>query len=93
MFQKATLATVPDSVRRIVGYQHWRGSAIGLAIGAGIGTLFGTVAPIQCDDCTRNWSRGRAIWTSGLVGAGVGGVVGFLAGLSSPKYVWEPGSP
>lgn len=81
---------LPDSIRVVTGYQHWRGAALGLAIGAGVGTLFGALAPASCDDCTDPWSRGRAMWTVGLLGAGTGGVVGFLAGLSSPKYVWVP---
>ena len=90
MFNRSQLHTVPDSIRRIAGYQHWRGAGLGLGIGAGLGTLLGTIAPLSCDDC-QTWSRGRAMWTVGLVGAGTGAVVGFLAGLVSPKYVWVPG--
>jgi hypothetical protein len=82
------LPTVSDSIRRIAGYQHWRGAGLGLAIGAGFGTLFGLVVPLECDDCQVR-SRGH-MWTAGLVGAGTGAVVGFLAGLASPKYVWVP---
>lgn len=88
--QPAQLPTVPDSIRMRVGYQHWRGAGVGLAIGAGVGALLGAVAPYGCSDCDPP-SRGETIVTLGLLGAGTGGLVGFLAGLSSPKYVWVPG--
>jgi hypothetical protein len=86
---RAQLASVPDSIRLRVGYQHWRGAAMGLAIGAGAGALLGMLAPMACSDCQPP-SRGEAILTVGLLGAGAGGLVGFLAGLSSPKHVWVP---
>jgi hypothetical protein len=84
-----TLPTVPDSIRKRVGYQHWRGAGVGSAIGAGVGALLGLIGPIGCSDCNPP-SRGETIVTVGLLGAATGGVVGFLAGLASPKYVWAP---
>lgn len=86
-----TLAGVPDSVRIRTGYQHWRGAGVGLLVGVGVGALAGAVlSPIgaRCDDCTSGTSAGQAAVMLGLLGAGTGSVVGFLAGLSSPKYVW-----
>jgi hypothetical protein len=86
------LVSVPDSVRKRTGYQHWRGAAIGLAIGGAVGALTGAVggAVGRCDDCGQQPSAGSGALTVGLLGAGAGGVLGFLAGLSSPKYVWIP---
>ncbi len=86
------LGSVPDSVRKRTGYQHWRGAAIGLAVGGAVGALTGAVggAVGQCDDCSRQPSAGSGALAVGLIGAGAGGVLGFLAGLSSPKYVWIP---
>jgi hypothetical protein len=90
---RARLSGIPDSIRVVKGYQHWRGAAIGLAIGAGVGALAAAVVPIDCADCARP-SRGSLMLDVGLLGAGAGGVVGFLAGLSSPKYVWvSPNEP
>jgi hypothetical protein len=86
-----TLAGVPDSVRIRTGYQHWRGAGLGLVIGTGVGMLSGAVLSTigdSCDDCTGGTSAGEATVMLGLLGAGTGGVVGFLAGLSSPKYAW-----
>jgi hypothetical protein len=87
----AKLATVPDSLRIRVGYQHWRGAGMGLAIGTGIGVVTGALLSTltTCDDC-REASAGEAAVMLGLLGAGAGGVVGFLAGLSSPKYITIP---
>jgi hypothetical protein len=86
------LASVPDSVRRKVGYQHWRGAGIGLVVGGVVGALTGAVAGSvgSCSDCSQQPSAGTGAIVVGLLGAGVGGVAGFLAGLSSPKYVWVP---
>jgi hypothetical protein len=78
------LVTVPDSVRKRARYQHWRGGAIG----ALTGVLGHAVA--RCDDCGQELSVASTALTTGLVGAGAGGVLGFLAGLSSPKYAWIP---
>jgi hypothetical protein len=44
----------------------------------------------QCDDCARQPSAGESALITGLLGGGVGSVVGFLVGLSSPTYVWVP---
>ena len=82
--------SVPDSVRKRTGYQHWRGAAIGLAIGGTLGALTGATRADQCDDCGRQPTATSRALTVGLIGAGAGGVLGFLAGLASPKYVWIP---
>lgn len=86
------LVTVPDSVRKRAGYQHWRGAAVGLAIGGAVGALTGAIAGgvSGCDDCSRQPTAGNGALALGLIGAGAGGVLGFLAGLTSPKYVWIP---
>ena len=86
------LVSVPDSVRKRTGDQHWRGSAIGLAIGGAVGALTGAILGgiSECSDCSRQPTAGNGALTLGLVGAGAGGVLGFLAGLASPKYVWIP---
>lgn len=86
------LTSVPDSVRQRVGYQHWRGAGIGAAIGGAVGALTGAVLAeiTQCSDC-EPWSAGHGALVVGLLGVGTGGAVGFLAGLSSPKYEWVPG--
>jgi hypothetical protein len=83
---------VPDSVRKRTGYQHWRGAGMGLAIGGAVGALTGAVAGglTRCSDCDRQPTAGSGALTVGLLGAGAGSVLGFLAGLSSPKYVWIP---
>jgi hypothetical protein len=80
-----SLVTVPDSVRRRVGYQHWRGAAIGSAVGAIVGTALG-VGVGGCADCTvTSWDRVQAA----LAVTGIGGAAGLLAGLGTPRYVWE----
>jgi hypothetical protein len=84
------LASLPDSVRETAGHQHWRGGAIGLAIGGAVGALLGTIARAQCDDCGEQPTRASQALTVGLYGAAGGGLLGFLAGLASPKYVWMP---
>jgi hypothetical protein len=79
-------APLPDSLRRKVGYQHWRGAAIGGGVGAVLGTalVFGVAG--ECDDCTvTTWDRAQAA----LLVTGASSVFGFLVGLASPKYVWE----
>jgi hypothetical protein len=88
------LGEVPDSIRIRTGYQHWRGAGIGLAIGTGVGALTGAFLSSfdWCSDCEEP-SIGEGAVMVGLLGASVGGVVGFLAGLSSPKYITVPNSP
>ena len=83
---------VPDSVRVRRGYQHWRGAALGAAIGGAVGALTGAVAGgvTSCDDCRRQPTVGNGALSGGLVGVGIGGVTGFLVGLSSPRYRWIP---
>jgi hypothetical protein len=76
-------AGIPDSVRQRVGYQHWRGGALGLTIGAAIGVATGAVMGSGCADCGHQSSGALR---GGLVGAGVGGLLGFFAGLASPRY-------
>lgn len=78
------LVSVPDSVRRRVGYQHWKGAAVGGVVGAVLGTAMAT--GVTCSDCSI--STGDRV-EAALVVSGVGAVAGFLAGLASPKYVWE----
>lgn len=86
--------TVPDSVRVIAGYQHWRFMGQGAAVGAVVGALAGVIlSTTPCSDCDRP-SAGESALSVGLLGAGTGGVVGFLAGLASPRYRWTtPASP
>jgi hypothetical protein len=86
------LPGIPDSLRRRVGYQHWRGGGLGLAIGGAVGALAGAVlgTVIKCDDCSHQPNAGDGALSVGLVGAGAGGVLGFLVGLSSPRYRMIP---
>jgi hypothetical protein len=87
------LMTVPDSVRKRTGYQHWRGGALGLAVGGALGALTGAAAGFSCSDCVQTTAGHRALRV-GLLGAGAGGVLGFLVGLASPKYAWvSSGAP
>ena len=76
---------VPDSVRRKVGYQHWKGGAIGGALGAVAGLLL-SAYPIGCSDCTVEDSE---VVRATFIGAGLGGAFGFLVGAASPKYRWR----
>ena len=84
------LVSVPDSVRKPTGYQHWRGAAIGSAIGGALGALTGAARDENCSDCTRQFTAGGRALRVGLIGAGAGGVLGFLVGLTSLKYTWVP---
>jgi hypothetical protein len=89
--QPSTFTGIPDSVRQRAGYQHWRGAGIGTVAGGVVGALAGVMLVSisdGCDDCGEQWSPGRGALVLGLLGAGTGGVVGFLAGLSTPKYEW-----
>jgi hypothetical protein len=83
---------IPDTVRVHEGYQHWRGAGLGAAIGGALGALTGAIAGAitSCYDCSQQPSAGSGALLVGLVGAGAGGVLGFLAGLASPRYVWIP---
>ena len=79
-------ATLPDSVRYKVGYQHWKGAAIGGGVGAVLGTALAFGLAGKCADCTvTTGDRAQAA----LLVTGTGSVFGFLVGLASPKYVWE----
>ena len=78
-------ASIPDSVRHRVGYQHWKGAAIGTGVGAVLGGALAVGGGVGCSDCTiTTWDRAQAA----LVVTGVGAAVGFLAGLASPRYAW-----
>jgi hypothetical protein len=94
MTSSPQLTSVPDSVRRRVGYQHWRGAGIGAAVGGLVGALTGAVLVSLTDSCSDceggQWSPGRGALVLGLLGTGTGGVLGFLAGLSTPRYEWYP---
>ena len=78
------LSQIPDSTRRLVGYQHWKGAAIGATSGALLGALLGLRARTGgCSDCNMS---GSDVVKASLVTAGLGGAFGFLIGLASPKY-------
>jgi hypothetical protein len=79
--------SIPDSVRKKVGYQHWRGAAIGGAAGAVGGVVLALLAHGACSDCPSNDPNVPEV---GFVGAGLGGAFGFLVGAASPKYRWVP---
>ena len=79
------LVTVPDSVRQGVGYQHWKGAAIGGGLGALGGLLLTLAAHGECADCTSNTAPVGKVTS---IGAGIGGALGFLVGLASPRYRW-----
>jgi hypothetical protein len=81
-----SLLVIPDSIRRKVGYQHWKGGAIGGSVGALAGLALSLVAPTQCADCT---STDSDVLEATLIGAGLGGAFGFLVGAASPRYRWE----
>ena len=68
-----SMPLTPDSTRRPVGYQHWKGAAIGATSGALLGALLGL-------------RGGSDVVKASLVTAGLGGAFGFLIGLASPKY-------
>jgi hypothetical protein len=82
------LASVPDSIRRKTGYQHWKGGAIGLGLGALGGLALALAAPNECADCTSDPASVTGKVT--LIGAGLGGAFGFLVGLATPRYRWVP---
>jgi len=79
---------VPDSIRKKLGYQHWKGGAIGGAVGGLAGFLLSQVGTRDyCTDCT---SRDSDVLELSAIGAGLGGAFGFLVGAASPKYEWVP---
>ena len=83
-------AASPDSSRQRVGYQHWKGAAIGGGVGALGGLVLALAAHGQCYDCA---SDTAPIGKVTLIGAGVGSALGFLVGLASPRYRWVPTTP
>ncbi|MBA2457511.1 MAG: hypothetical protein H0V43_00990 [Gemmatimonadales bacterium] len=91
-FSPGETSSAPDSMRVRVGYQHWRGAALGGGIGLVVGALAGAiiVANTECDDCSDEVTPGEGALVVGTLGAGAGVVLGFLAGLASPKYAWVP---
>lgn len=76
---------IPDSVQKKVGYQHWKGAAIGGTLGAVGGVVLAKLARGACSDCPSN---DPSVLEVGFVGAGLGGAFGFLVGAASPKYRW-----
>jgi hypothetical protein len=76
---------VPDSIRQRAGYQHWKGGAIGGGLGALGGLLLALAAHGQCADCS---SDTAPVGKVTLIGAGLGGVFGFLVGSATPRYRW-----
>ena len=76
---------IPDSVRRKVGYQHWKGAAIGGALGGVGGVVLALLARGACYDCS---SDNSDVLEVGVIGAGLGGAFGFLVGAASPQYRW-----
>ncbi len=83
------LLLVPDSIRQRAGYHHWKGAAIGGALGALGGLVLALATHGQCDDCT---SDTAPLGKVTLIGAGLGGAFGFLVGLASPRYRWVKAS-
>ena len=81
-------AVVPaDSVRQKVGYQHWKGAAIGAGVGAVLGSALAFGLAGECDDCTvTSWDRAQGA----LLITGASSAFGFLVGLASPRYAWRP---
>lgn len=59
--------SVPDSVRRKTGYQHWKGGAVGGGLGALGGLVLALAAPNSCADCASN---SRPVGEATLIGAG-----------------------
>ena len=59
-----------------------------------MGVLTGAIAGgiSSCDDCSQQPTAAKGALYGGLVGAGAGSIVGFLVGLSSPKYRRIPAS-
>jgi hypothetical protein len=77
-----SVTAIPESTRRVAGYQHWKGAAIGGTAGALLGALLGARARTGCSDC--DMDDGDVVKAT-LVTAGIGGAFGFLIGLASPK--------
>ncbi len=76
-----------DSLARRVGYQHWKGAAIGATLGAFAGFMFTLIYDNSCSDCDK---PSYPLVKGALGGAAIGGIIGFVAGLASPRYAPEP---
>jgi hypothetical protein len=84
-----TAVALPDSIRQKVGYQHWKGGAIGGTLGAVAGLQL-SAFPVGCSDCSPHDSE---VVRATFIGAGLGGAFGFLVGAASPKYKWQAAAP
>ena len=84
-------ASVPDSVRSRVGYQHWKGAAIGGATGGVVLLLLALAANGSCADCGADGTDW--VLQSALLGVSGGGALGFLIGLASPRHARVPATP
>jgi hypothetical protein len=79
-------ALLADSVRQKVGYQHWKGAAIGAGVGAVLGSALAFGLAGECADCTvTTWDRAQGV----LLITGASSAFGFLVGLASPRYAWK----
>jgi len=75
-----------DSLARRVGYQHWKGAAIGASLGAFAGFMLTLIYDNDCADCDK---PSYPLVKGALGGAAIGGLIGFVAGLASPRYAPE----
>ncbi len=69
--------------KKPVGYHHWEGAAIGAGGGALLIALLYLSAGDSCSDCE---GGGSYFLEAELIGAAVGGTLGFLIGLGVPKF-------
>ncbi len=81
--QTVSPSALPESTRQRVGYQHWKGAAIGSGSGALLGVLLIFGVRGSCSDCSLTSAD---FLKMSALGAGFGGALGFLVGLTSPKY-------
>lgn len=85
--------SVPDSVRRKVGYQHWTGAVLGGAVGATTGLVLAALTNDgSCADCIPS-NEGGLLLKAAAVGTGIGSALGLLIGAASPKYRWYSRGP
>ena len=81
------LTGIPDSVWQKVGYQHWKGGAIGAGVGALAGLSLALFAHGECADCP---ASSPPVARATAIGAGIVGAFGFLVGAATPRYRWVP---